>query len=758
MTTATQTQAAKPYTPTPMIAQFLSIKAQAGDETVLFYRMGDFYELFFNDAVRASAALDITLTKRGKHEGEDIPMCGVPVHSAEIYLERLIKKGFRVAVCEQTEAPEEAKKRGSKSVVRREIVRIVTPGTLTEDTLLDARGSNFILALAITPARGAAVAWADVSDGQFHVLDMDISQLSSILASLAPREIVVSEQVLSAADLRETLNACGSALTPLPAAKFDPRAAERRLKARYEVAQLDGFGQMSRAEMAAAGALIDYLELTQAGGQVQLSPPRRVSASGFMAIDAATRSSLEIEKTQRGQKAGSLISVMDHTVTGPGARLLSGRLSRPLVDVTEINERLDCIDFFQSHEALKESVRVHLKIAGDPARSVTRIALGRGGPRDLQAIARGLNEGARLADIFAKDGLIKVPAQIATALASLTLCQKPELSQLVADLVAALKTDVPMLARDGGYIAQDWSAELDEVRALRDNSRRIVAGLQVQYAEKTGVSSLKIKHNNVLGYFIEVTARHADALRGEGQEAQFIHRQTLVSGVRFTTTELADLDARIANAAQKSVQLELAIYEDFCARVSALAPCVRDAAHGLAALDVACGLAHWAERSGAVRPRVDDSLVFDVEGGRHPVVEAALRKEGAAGFTANDCRLDASGESAARLTLITGPNMAGKSTYLRQNALMFLLAQAGSYVPARRAHIGVADSLYSRVGASDDLSRGRSTFMTEMIETAAILNQSGARSFVILDEIGRGTSTFDGLSIAWAAARRTRAS
>lgn len=749
--TASQT-ASKPAKITPMMEQFLGIKAEVGPEALLFYRMGDFYELFFDDAVRAAAALDIALTKRGKHDGADIPMCGVPVHSSETYLERLIKKGFRVAVCEQTESPAEAKKRGNKSVVRREVVRIVTPGTLTEDTLLDARGSNYILSLAVTKGRSAACAWADISDGQFHVLDMDLGALGSVLASLSPREIVIPESLLADDSLSEVLRDSGGALTPLPGSKFDSRAGERRLKARYAVADLDGFGQMGRAELAAAGALLDYLELTQAGGQAELSAPRRVTASGFMAIDAATRASLEIDKTLQGRKAGSLLSVIDRTVTGPGARLLADRLSRPLVDVAAIKARLDGVSFFESQDRISEGLRAHLKLAGDPARSATRIALGRGGPRDLQAIARGLREGERLTALFVKDGLLDIPDEISRALNALSLAQKPALSELIETLSKSLKADVPMQARDGGFIEAGYAPDLDSVRSLRDDSRRIVAGLQGQYAQVTGVSSLKVKHNNVLGYFIEVTPRHGDVLMGEAHKAQFIHRQTLVSGVRFTTTELADLDSKIAGAAQRAITLELEIFETLCARACELSDDIRMAASALAGLDVYSALAFWAAETGAVRPVVDDSLALDITGGRHPVVEAMLKKEAGSGFTANDCRLDASGESAERLTLITGPNMAGKSTYLRQNALMFILAQAGSFVPAARAYIGIADSLYSRVGASDDLSRGRSTFMTEMIETAAILNQSTDRSFVILDEIGRGTATFDGLSIAWAAA------
>ena len=745
-------KASKASKVTPMMEQFLGIKAEVGPEALLFYRMGDFYELFFDDAVRAAAALDIALTKRGKHDGADIPMCGVPVHSSETYLERLIKKGFRVAVCEQTESPAEAKKRGYKSVVRREVVRIVTPGTLTEDTLLDARGSNYILSLAVTKGRSAAVAWADISDGQFYVLDMELSALGSVLASLSPREVVLPESLLADEDTAGILRASGCALTPMPGSKFDSRAGERRLKSRYAVAELDGFGQMGRAELAAAGALLDYLELTQAGGQAELSAPRRVTASGFMAIDAATRASLEIDKTLQGRKFGSLLSVIDRTVTGPGARLLADRLSRPLVDVNAIRSRLDGVSFFESAERISEGVRAHLKQAGDPARSATRIALGRGGPRDLQSIATGLREGEKLTALFVKDGLLDIPAEISGALNDLSLAQKPALSELIETLRKALKPDVPMQARDGGFIETGYAPDLDQVRSLRDDSRRIVAGLQGQYASVTGVSSLKVKHNNVLGYFIEVTPRHGDVLMSEAHKAQFIHRQTLVSGVRFTTTELADLDSKIAGAAQRAITLELEIFETLCARTRDLADDIRRAASALARLDVYAGLALWASETGAVRPVVDNSSALEIKAGRHPVVEAMLKKEGGSGFTANDCLLDASGEAGARLTLITGPNMAGKSTFLRQNALMFILAQAGSFVPADAAHIGIADSLYSRVGASDDLSRGRSTFMTEMIETAAILNQSSPKSFVILDEIGRGTATFDGLSIAWAAA------
>ncbi len=734
------------------MVQFLGIKQEAGADVILFYRMGDFYEMFFDDAVNAAAALDIALTKRGKHKGEDIPMCGVPVHASETYLQRLIKKGFRVAVCEQTEDPKEAKKRGYKAVVRREIVRVVTPGTLTEDTLLDARSSNYILSIASTHTGATALAWADVSVGSFEVCEIDPERLEAELSALAPREIVLSETAYQSPDYKDALETSRASLTPVANAKFDARAGERRLKDRYGVGALDGFGAYSKAELMAAGVLLDYLELTQAGGPTELSPPKQRRTSGFLAIDPATRASIEIERTQTGGRKGSLLSVIDRTVSGPGARALAARLSRPLVDTSEINARLDAVEFFVSDRTLRTTVRTKLKSAGDPARAASRLVLGRGGPRDLMAVAAGLLQGEQINADFALQPDLDIPRNLMDALSAFSLADKPELAKLIRDIGKAVKPEAPMLARDGNFVNAGWRPELDKLLKLRDDSRRIIAGLQADYAKKTGVTALKIKHNNVLGYFIEVTPKHGDTMLAGPHKDDFIHRQTLVSGVRFTTTELVDLDAQIAQAADKALALELEIFESLRARIHEQAELIRTAAAALADLDVMSALAQWAEDAKAVRPTINDSLEFHIENGRHPVVEAALKRDGGQGFTANDCHLDASGKQARRLTLITGPNMAGKSTYLRQNALMFVLAQSGSFVPATKALIGVADALFSRVGASDDLSRGRSTFMLEMIETAAILNQASQRTFVILDEIGRGTATFDGLSIAWAAA------
>ncbi len=738
--------------PTPMMAQFLEIKKQAGAEVILFYRMGDFYEMFFGDAVNAAAALDIALTKRGKHEGTDIPMCGVPVHASETYLQRLIKKGFRVAVCEQMEDPKEAKKRGYKAVVKREIVRVVTPGTLTEDTLLDARASNYILAIATTHAGTMALAWADISVGSFEVCELEPERLEAELSALSPREVILPETLYQCSKYKPAFEASQASLTPLPNAKFDARTGERRLKNRYGVGALAGFGAYSKAELTAAGALLDYLELTQAGEQTELSPPKRRQTSGFLAIDPATRASLEIDRTQMGGRKGSLLHVIDRTVSGPGARALAAQLSRPLVDTNEINARLDAVSFFVEHRELRTNIRSFLTKTGDPARSASRLVLRRGGPRDLIAVATGILQGEEINATFAKTPGIETPQNVTNALQAFSLIDKPVLAKLIRDIGKAIKPEAPMAARDGNFINKGWRPELDTLLKLRDESRRIIAGLQADYAKKTGVASLKIKHNNVLGYFIEVTPRHGDTMLIGAHKDDFIHRQTLVSGVRFTTTQLVDLDAQIAQAADKALALEMEIFDNFCSRIYEQAEIIRTSAKALAQFDVMSACAQWAEEANAVRPNINDDLEFHIEDGRHPVVEAALKRDGAQGFTANSCHLDASGNQARRLTLITGPNMAGKSTYLRQNALMFILAQSGSFVPATKAIIGVADALFSRVGASDDLSRGRSTFMLEMIETAAILNQASERTFVILDEIGRGTATFDGLSIAWAAA------
>lgn len=732
---------------TPMIAQYLEIRARAGD-ALLFYRMGDFFELFFDDAVEAAAALDITLTKRGRHAGDDIPMCGVPFHAYDAYLAKLIRAGFSVAICEQVEDPAEAKKRGSKSVVRREIVRIVTPGTITEDALLDAAQSNFLGALAITGGGDeATIAAADIASGELCVRATTAATFDVDFASLPISELVLPDMDLPDVWRSAVEGARRTARTSLQAATtFDSRGGERRLRDAFGVAALDAFGAFSRADLAALGGLLSYVQLTQAGRMPALRPPKRADAAGAMTIDETTRISLEILRSHAGGREGSLLAAVDRTVTAAGARLLARRLSSPLTGPAAINRRLDAAQFFAGESRLGGDVREALKPMPDMARALSRLALARGGPRDLLAIREGLVAARNIAALLDRR---EAPAEVAEAAAALETRDGGGFSSLLRLLAEALVADPPHLARDGGFIAKEFDAGLDAALALRDESRRVIAGLESRYREATGVKSLKIRHNNVLGYFVETPPSSGDILLSDAQSSTFIHRQTLASAVRFTTGELIDLDSRIARARDEALARELQIFADLVARVVERGDDIAAAADAASALDVALTFATLAVEEDYVRPRVDDSLAFDVRGGRHAVVERAARRSGEQAFIANDCILG--DETSVRLLLVTGPNMAGKSTFLRQNALVAILAQAGGFVPAKAAHIGVADRVFSRVGAADDIARGRSTFMVEMIETAAILNQATRRSIVVLDEIGRGTSTFDGMSIAWAA-------
>jgi DNA mismatch repair protein MutS len=735
---------------TPMMEQYIEIKA-ANPDCLLFYRMGDFYELFFDDAEVAARALGIVLTKRGKHLGRDIPMCGVPVERADEYLHRLIALGHRVAVCEQLEDPAEARKRGNKSVVRRDVVRLVTPGTLTEDSLLDARRNNYLLALARARISSTedrfALAWIDISTGEFRVAESDRAGLAADIARIEPGEIIVSDALYADAELAPQLRALPT-VAPLARDVFDGATAERRLAAFFGVATTAAFGAFSRVELTAAAAATTYVERTQIGKHPPLSPPVREAAGATLAIDQATRSNLELVRTLAGERRGSLLAAIDRTVTPAGSRALAQRLAAPLTDPQEIAHRLDAVAAFVSDAGVRVDLRQQLKTAPDLARALSRLVIGRGGPRDLAAIRDGILAASAIAERLA--GLAASSRDIQRALKALL---QPD-PALAAELARSLADELPAFRRDGGFIGAGCEQALDDARALRDESRRIVAALQVRYAETTGIRSLKIRHNNVLGYFVDVTAQHGDKLLSAPLNATFIHRQTLAGQVRFTTTELGELEAKIANAADRALALELEIFDRLAAAVTAASAAIMEVAEALAAIDVAGALASLAVERDYVRPEVDASLAFAITGGRHPVVEQALGKDGGP-FIANDCdlsppSLSEGADSAGRIWLVTGPNMAGKSTFLRQNALIAVLAQMGSFVPAMAARIGVVDRLFSRVGAADDLARGRSTFMVEMVETAAILNQAGERALVILDEIGRGTATFDGLSIAWA--------
>jgi DNA mismatch repair protein MutS len=719
---------------TPMMAQYLEIKAQVPD-ALLFYRMGDFYEMFFDDAAAAAEALDIALTKRGKHDGDEIPMCGVPAHSAEGYLLTLIRKGFRVAVCEQMESPAEAKKRGAKSVVRREVVRLVTPGTLTEDALLEARRHNFLAAFADVRGDGA-LAWADISTGAFHVMPLAGDRLGPELARLAPSELVVTEAVQR--DYAGTVSDMGVSTTTLGASSFDSTAAEKRLCAVLGVRSLDAFGQFSRPEIAAMGALVDYLEITQKGKLPLLRAPMQESQDRLVQIDSATRRNLELTHALSGGRAGSLLSVIDRTVTPAGARLLEQRLSSPSRQTEVIHSRLDAVQFACEQSRMAENLRALLRKVPDLDRALSRLSLDRGGPRDLTAVRNAVEQAQSIAETMSGD----LPHLLGQAVADLT-----GHDELAALLDAALVADPPLLVRDGGFIAQGFDAELDEARTLRDEGRGVIARMQQDFVQQTGIGSLKIKHNNVLGYFIETTATHAEKMLSPPLSESFIHRQTTANQVRFTTVALSEMETKILNAGNHALEIEKRLYDRLKSEILNAAPDLHRSARALAEIDLALGLADIARSGDWTRPIVDGSRAFEIAGGRHPVVEHALRRDGVP-FVANDC--DLTPEDGAAIWLLTGPNMAGKSTFLRQNALIAILAQMGSFVPAASAHIGIVSQVFSRVGAADDLARGRSTFMVEMVETAAILNQADERALVILDEIGRGTATYDGLSIAWA--------
>lgn len=722
---------------TPMMAQYLEVKARHAD-ALLFYRMGDFYEMFFDDAVAAAEALDIALTKRGQHLGEDIPMCGVPVHAAENYLLTLIRKGFRVAVCEQLEDPAEAKKRGSKSVVKRDVVRVVTPGTLTEDSLLDARRHNYLTAYFESRDGSAALAWCDMSTGGFWVMPVTPARLGPELARLAPREILISENLDPSriALIEET----GASVTRLAPSSFDSRSAEARLTDLFKVDSLEAFGQFERPDLSAMGAVVDYLDITQKGNLPLLQRPQRQSLTRVMLIDAATRKNLEITQSLSGGRKGSLLAVIDKTVTSAGGRLLERRLSAPSTDFDEITARHDAVTFALSNSSISERLREILRKVPDMERALSRLSLDRASPRDLAAIRSGLRQAQEVAAQLGGIELSSLWRDLVTDLVG----HEP----LIGLLTDALIEEPPLLARDGGFVASGYHPELDEMRALRDEGRGIVAKMQADYISTTGIPSLKIKHNNVLGYFIETTATHAEKMLSAPLSEQFIHRQTTANAVRFTTVDLSELETKILNSGARAIEIEKQIFEALRHEILAQFDPVMRAAFALASADLYLALAHIARAQDWVRPEITKDRDFDIVAGRHPVVEDALRGSKDR-FVPNDCALSPQSDAAA-IQLLTGPNMAGKSTYLRQNALIVILAQMGGFVPARSAKLGLVSQVFSRVGASDDLARGRSTFMVEMVETAAILNQADHRALVILDEIGRGTATYDGLSIAWA--------
>lgn len=720
----------------PAMAQYHGIKSQHPD-AILFYRMGDFYEMFHEDAMKASEALGIALTSRGK--GSNIPMCGVPVHSSDSYLQSLIHKGFRVAICEQVEDVEQARKRGSKAIVERQVVRLVTPGTLTEDALLDARHSNHLAAICLIRDK-TAIAWVDLSTGSFRVIECPVGEIGMQLARIDPSEILIPETLPEG--LLDSLRDTRASRTSLPTVSFDSVTAERNLANLFEVRFLDAFGNFSRVEYSVLGAIVSYLSQTQKCRLPQLQPPVQELSKSVMQIDAATRRNLELVRNLTGGRENTLLAVTDMTKTAGGARLLEQRISSPSTNPDLITTRQDTIAYFCNLPDLRQKVTEHMRRIPDISRALSRLCLDRGGPHELASIRSGLVQAGNICRLLSDQ--TDLPDEIRPGLSGI-----PELQPLVDELESAIVESPPASVSGGGFVNRGYSVKLDEQRVLRDDSRTTIAGLQKRYVDMTGISSLKIRYNNVLGYFIETSSGHAEAMMSSPNDEHFIHRQTLAKAIRFTSADLSETASSILNAEDRARELEREIFERLVNSIVEQASGIAMAATTTARIDVAASLAELAVLHDWCRPIIDTGTGLEISGGRHPVVEQSIHNIGKGSFIANDCMFG-DGETGNRISLVTGPNMSGKSTFLRQNALIVILAQAGSYVPALSARIGVVNSVFSRVGAADELASGRSTFMVEMLETASILHQSDRQSLVILDEIGRGTATFDGLSIAWA--------
>lgn len=734
---------------TPSMKQFMDIKKQY-PEYLLFYRMGDFYELFFDDAKIASQVLSLTLTRRNKSEKSDIPMCGVPFHAYEQYLETLIKQGYKVAICEQMETPEEAKKRGAKALVRRDVIRLVTAGTLTEDNILKSHQNNYLLC-CVKYFDTLGFAWIDMSTGDFYTRQTEIknnkiaSDLQSFISVIEPSEIIIPDSFRKIKELMDFISFYQDKLTVLPSERFHVTNMQKFLEKAYHVSTLEAFGNFSKAEISAAGVILDYLDNTQKGKMPRLKVPLHFNTSQFMEIDSATRSNLELLKTTKGEREHSLLSTIDKTVTGCGGRLLSSRIRMPSIHIAEINRRLDLIDFFVHIPDLKDDIRTLLKESSDLERSVSRLSVERGGPRDIAEIGQTLSLIPKIKKLITNFGRYdKLVEKLPEAMENL-LQKFGDFSNLQNRIQSALKEtrELPAHTRDGGFIRSGYDAVLDEINDTKNHKEKILHELELKYTQETGVTGLKIKYNNLIGYYIDIPAKYTKEIL---QNPKFIHRQSVLNSGRFTTMELSEVERSIFGAADKALAKELVLFDELALSILSASNKISQAAEVFAELDSASALADLALEKNYTRPILDQSMDFEVKNGRHPVVEAALNGTHENSFVSNDCHLDQTN----KVWLLTGPNMAGKSTFLRQNAIIGIMAQAGCFVPCSYAKIGVIDKIFSRVGASDDLSRGRSTFMVEMVETASIVNQATERSFVIVDEIGRGTATYDGLSIAWA--------
>ncbi len=735
---------------TPVMEQYLNLKAQYKDH-LLFYRLGDFYELFFDDAIKAAKLLNIVLTKRGNSCGQEIPMCGVPAHSSESYLHKLIDLGFKVAICDQLETADEAKKRGYKSIVKRDVVRVVTPGTIIEDSLLEDKSNNY-LASIVEQNDEYAISWLELSTGKFFHTLTSLKALDSDLLRISPRELLISEKFTEDEKIRSILKNYKISITQHAQSFFEYSKSHRTLCEFYKIRELGSIGNFSKVEIMACGALLEYVRVTQRGSIPRLEFPKTYKQQNFMLIDTSARRNLELFSTQFGEKKGSLISVIDHTVTASGGRLLKQMLASPLACSKAINLRLSTAQFFVNNHDSRRKIREILSNIPDIERSLSRLILGRGSPKDMNLLKIGLGKTLELSEFLCKiesgengslpqQYVIQTEIQPASRAGITVKSDESELStihkslgnhkDLFELLNSAILDNTLSSVKEGGFIHSKYNSELSELSYILNNSNKLVTKLRESYRDLTGIAALKILHNNILGYYVEVSANHKIT------SDIFIHRQSLANSMRYTTNELKELENKILTARDAAIGLEMKIFSELCSEVAKESEKIALAANALAKLDIRTAFAELAVQNNYVKPIIDDSKEFNICSGRHPVVEVNDK------FIANSINL-------AGIHLITGPNMAGKSTFLRQNALIAILAHMGSFVPAESAHIGVIDKIFSRVGATDNITAGYSTFMVEMIETATIVNQATDRSLVILDEIGRGTGVYDGLSIAQA--------
>jgi DNA mismatch repair protein MutS len=705
---------------TPIRKQYLQIKTQHPD-AILFFRLGDFYETFDEDAEVAARELDLVLTSRPVAKDVRVPMAGVPHHAVEGYIARLIEKGYRVAVAEQVGEVT------GKGLVHREVTRVVTPGTVVEPALLEAKRPNYLAAVVLAEGR-AGLAYADISTGEFATTQLAEEEVSRELARLQPRECLIPRSEGQGA-MRE-VHGVKAHVTPLPPYRFEPGAARQALLDHFGVVTLEGFGCEGKPlAVRAAGAVLHYLKETQKGAVAQVTTLRTYSTERFMGLGPVTRRNLELSETLRERRVqGSVLDVLDRTQTPMGGRLLHARLTQPLVDRVEIEARLDQVEAFVQSGVLRAQVMDRLRNVPDLERLSNRVVSGIATPRDLAGIRSALDAVAALASLLdAAEGVL------APVAAQLDPCQ-----DVGALLAQAIVEEPPAALSAGGVVRQGFSDELDGLLHSVREAREWLASLERREQQASGIKSLKVGHNKVFGYYIEVTKSNLDAVPEE-----YIRKQTLVNAERFITPELKEVESLILNAEERQAEVESRLFHEVCQQVAARAPALLKTARAIAQIDVAAALAEVAVRNRYTRPQLTDDNALEIVGGRHPVVEQTLHDTP---FTPNDLHLD----DAARIWIITGPNMAGKSVYLRQNALIVLLAQMGSFVPADEARIGIVDRIFTRIGAQDEVAAGQSTFMVEMVETANILNHATLRSLLVLDEVGRGTSTYDGISIAWA--------